>query len=361
MSKSIYLGIDDGHAMVNVYGEGDSSVTLHSRVRQGIADNLAIGSKPDIVDGLTITVNGHSYACGTKVTSSFMDTRVENFPGSEQNIALIAYAVAVYFKGNLPTDEQIIICTGLPMGTYYPNISTMQSNKEIIERKNKALMESEIFIEIEGKKQQIKFAEVITRPECMMAIYDEIIEESQKQGVERYTKRVSMDKFKDVTTCYLDIGGRTSDLVLFDGNNLIGQCSGSYEVGALTVADKVRDALKAEYAEFSPRILDKIMKFYLDNKNNSEAKFNFKNKLIDVLPVINQVLSQEIITIQNFINAKINTRADQIDNFKIFGGGAYLYHDLLAESLKDYPISWVESPELLNARSFYKFVRYGRK
>jgi hypothetical protein len=361
MSKSIYLGIDDGHAMVNVYGEGDSSVTLHSRVRQGTADNLTVGTEPDIADGATITVNGNSYACGRTVNANFMDTRVENFPGSEQNIALIAYAVAVFFKGKIPTDDQIIICTGLPMGTYYPNIATMQPNKEVIERKNKALMESEIFITHGGKKQQIKFAEVITRPECMMAIYDEMIEESLKQGIERYTKRVSTDKFKDVTTCYLDIGGRTSDLVLFDGNNLIGQCSGSYEVGALTVADKVRDSLKAEHGEFSARRLDEMMKFYLENKNKPTEKFPLQRKMIDVIPVINQVLSQEIITIQNFINAKINTRADQIDNFKIFGGGTYLYRDLLDECLKDYPISWVESPELLNARSLYKFVRYGRK
>lgn len=361
MSKGIYLGIDDGHAMVNVFGEANTSVTLNSRVRQGTADNLTVGTEPDVSDGATITVNGNAFACGRTVNASFMDTRVENFPGSEQNIALIAYAIAVYFKGRIPTDVPITICTGLPMGTYYPNIASMQPNREVIDKKNKALMESEIYITHGAKKQQIKFAEVITRPECMMAIYDEMIEESHHSGNERYTKRVNMDKFKDATTCYLDIGGRTTDLVLFDGNNLIGQCSGSYEVGALTVADKVKDALKAEHGEFSARRLDEMMKFYLENKKRPTEKFSVQRKTIDVIPVISQVLSQEIITISNFINAKINTRADQIDKFKIFGGGTYLYRDLLETALANYPIEWMDHPELVNARSFYKFVRYGRK
>lgn len=360
MSRTIYLGIDDGHAMVNVVGEGGTSVTVNSRVRQGFADNLTVGAEPNVADGLTVTVNNNNYACGRTVNASFMDTRVESFPGSEQNIALIAFAVAVYFKGKIPS-EPIQICTGLPMSTYYPNIGTMEPNRALIDKKNKQLKESEISITIGSTKQVIKFADVITRPECMMAIYDEMIEESLHQGNERYTKRINMDKFQDSTTCYLDIGGRTTDLALFDGNNLIGQCCGSVEAGVLTVVDKVRDILKAEHGEFSAMRLDQMIKFYLANKGVKDAKFTFQRKVVDVIPVVERVLAQEIITIKNFINAKVNTRRDQIDNFKIFGGGPYLYRELLEKELADYPVTFATNPELVNATSFYKFLRYGRK
>lgn len=359
MSKSFVLGVDDGHATVNVVGEGGLSVTVNSRVRNGASDSLIIGREPDIADGATITVNGSSFSCGPTVNTSYMDTRIDDFPGSDQNIALIAYGVASYFKGDIP-DHPINICTGLPMSVYYPNLAEMARNDELINHKNKAIKEKEIIVTVGKSSKQIKFGDVITRPECMMAIYDEMIAESPKQGVDRYIARADSSKLKDKTTCYLDIGGRTTDLVFFDGDALIGQCSGSSEVGVLTTVDKVRDSLKLTYGELTSKRLDELMKFYMQNRNNSDAVFKFQNKEIKVVPVVTAILEQEILKIQNFISTKINSRKDQIDMFRIFGGGQYLFQPLLGAALADYPIEWSDKPELVNARSFYKFMRYGR-
>ena len=132
----------------------------------------------------------------------------------------------------------------------------------------------------------------------------------------------------------LDIGFRTTDIVVADGQSLVTRrCKGNHEIGVGLIVDDVRQYIKAHGRNPSNSLLEEIMYAYAHGKSFPKSLKGEKGE--DLEPGVRDVIEKSIKrvgkSLELFISATLNTEGMNVgsdyDCLFLAGGGAYYFED----------------------------------
>jgi len=134
----------------------------------------------------------------------------------------------------------------------------------------------------------------------------------------------------------LDIGYRTTDIVVADGQSLITRlCKGNHEIGVGLLVDDVRQYIKDHGRNPSSGLLEEIMYAYAHGKSFPSSLKGEKGEVLE--PGVRDVIAKSIKrvgkSLEKFISATLNTEGMNVgsdyDTLFLAGGGAYYFEDMV--------------------------------
>lgn len=348
-SDIFYAGMDDGFNTTIAYTERGEVVIRPSRIRIGgstgihLKNNQSKAMLPKVykTDGVTYSVNA----------STSDDTVHDDYPFSGENRVMVQHVLNEIKHRD--TAIPISMCTGLPIRRYYR--ASGQLNSESIEKKIDSLNQPVTTFDGETEKDGIKVGKNIVMPESLAAIFDLAIEE--KREINNPHQRSPKTKLnKDVFNkhiAFVDIGGRTTDVAIW--------AAGSVERGDFATENFGMEIIRKALKEF---ILDEFQTGSVPDEMITQAlkthSISIAGKEYSVQSQVFENRQFVVEKIKNMISGVLGSKAKLIDEVVFFGGGAeQLYESGLSELYGHQRL--LDSPITVNARAFYKYLRYFSK
>lgn len=326
---AIPLGIDDGFAATKVALPDGRLVTIPSRGRIGkaaVSQIAGISRAGAISEYLT---DGTVYSVGQV---DGMSTRFEGYASSGLNRAIVQHALQVAGMAGRPVHA----VSGSPMSAFYfPDGSKRTAATEA---KRASLLRAVTCLD-GGRPAEIAFHAVI--PEALAAWYDYVVEDSAGEprlDEARASRAVAV----------IDIGGRTTDYAVVDGQTLQHAASGSVSRGLLDVKSAVAEAIQQRFD------LE-----YVDERQVDGALRSGQTRLFGQ----DHDFSREVAAAKAMLLEALHDetrgrlgRGAGVDAVHFVGGGAIV----LAETIQTwFPHgSIAPHPVFANARGMLKFLRY---
>lgn len=341
--SSFFVGIDDGYNTTIAFTARGESLILPSRVR--IGGSTAIQFKKDkSIMPVQYRTEGSAFSVNASVSD---DITHDDYPFSGANRVMVQHALrAIRFRDE---DDAVAICTGLPMRRYYK--STGANNTDVIERKIKSLQLPVTCID-DNKSVQISHNSVM--PESLSAIFDLLITERRAPN-EPTSSKPTVKENKDCLgkhIAFVDIGGRTTDVAIWAGGQVEKGNFGTLNAGMEDIYRDIRENITDEFS--LPQVPDQVV---FDAFKTGKVRIS--GEIHDVSSMIKDAIMVTSERIRNTLTGIIGSKAQLLEEVVFIGGGAealYTHEHGLGEVFKNQRLS--DDPILVNARSFYKYLRY---
>lgn len=289
--------IDDGHSHVKaaLLNEDGSTnrVSFESAAKAGAAALMDFGGG---VSAAVYTTEGHRYTIGPRhlLAESGLDTRTTDYPLSQFNRVLVAHAL---HELGIPSGGEIEIATGLPIREW-----VMGTKDSRVEGKTRNL---EIPVTAADGWERPALVRQHVFPEAISAYVSAV-----DQGVAEIGDPVAV----------VDIGGRTMDVALIqvvNGRPLLNrEKSGSEEIGALAVRDRLRALLAKKFE------LDQVPDIFVDQAM-SKGRVRVFNKDTDCRDLVKDACRDVQTQAANAAKHRIGQGAD-LSTIILVGGGSHL-------------------------------------
>jgi len=227
------VGLDDGYAYTKVALADGRLFTVPSRARRGAAGVTWIREQEQRI--FEYESEGTVYSVGAVDGEP---TLFDEYPNSALNRVIVQHALQ---QAGL-SGRSIHLVSGLPVAAFYRNDG--QRRQEAIDQKRDSL---KLTVEpLRGNriprrsvvKTSVAFHEVI--PEALAAWYDHVIV-TQDDGVTLDGDRLN------APIAIVDIGGRTTDYVVVQGQGIVHGSTGSLNRGMLAVKSRVADLIQEAF------------------------------------------------------------------------------------------------------------------
>lgn len=334
MTDKKQLGVDDGH--FGIKAVNGKTLYIPSRIISGNYPYISLTSDENV--SFVYEVDSKQYTVVERPSLNsghrFLQTRTDDFPSSDMNLILVYHALV-----RAGVDGDCSICTGLPFNQFYTKTG----------QKNKALIES--------KKQS--FTRVVT---ALNAVNIPIINEHIvcSEGVAgyfdlKYNQDGSVnEEFMDLSSkglvCLVDIGGRTTNIIVIDNGAIDFSRSTTVDIGCLSLKDNFTSRLEAKLntAGIPDKMVDEMMM----------QDGIYKDKNIDASDILNPLKVELAVEIVNNVKHKIKNNAD-LALIAFIGGGSVLLMDQLKKLYDKSLVKFVKDPVNSNARGMQKLLKYG--
>ncbi|ABO11091.2 MULTISPECIES: ParM/StbA family protein [Acinetobacter] len=344
--KTLTVGVDDGHDGIKIYcGEVGKSFRLPSRVANG---RTIIGDT-DEVNKQIIHVNG-KYFTVDEFTKEHIDTRTEDYPLSDANVALVHHALHQAFDGQY---RKFKIATGLPLNRYYGGKDKAKNEKLIADKTQNLLINKDFnnptvynLYEHDKKNDPLQILNHIVLSEGQCAYFDALMDDNGK--------RSSMyEDLWEGGCAIIDIGGRTTDIAMINprGGTMQASRCDTLDVGIITLKNKVSQNLK-EFFGLSSNITDWRL-----SKALKTGIYNHGGKDHDISKILNAAKVEITDQIENSIKVNVQDGQD-LGAVLLVGGGSITLGDELLKRFNYDNWHLVKQPEFANARGMYKCAKY---
>lgn len=349
MKKQIILGLDDGHSYIKVCGSPDKTGKLQKIIFPSIAYSGAIFQGEQALEHV-IKVKDDTYTVGiTTSAEQALDTRTLEYPTSGYNKALIYQAIRKYCEAIGIKDKDICnyefkILTSLPVSRYYQSSG---KNNDLIQKKKEFLLNEEDCYRV-SDNIRLAITDHIVLCEAQVAFFNKIIDQhgNPTEDEEILTSN---------ECCVIDIGGKTTDIVLVvQGGNIISKDkSKSQDLGILDIFDDIENLIK------SKKNISKVNKAWLTqatNKGKKYGQYGIGDKAIDISDIIKTAKKEFVIKLKNLITKTIGS-GDDLAMIVFCGGGAEFLREEINEIMGEQAFIDDEA-QFSNAKGLWKLGTY---
>lgn len=344
-ASTFFVGMDDGYNTTIAYTERGEMIIRPSRVRIGGSSGIKLQTGLDDASPSVFRTEGVTYSVNASTSD---DTVHDDYPFSGENRSMIQH-VLNEIKYRDPQQE-ISICTGLPMRRYYR--ANGQLNSESINKKISSLNKPVSIIDEQGEHEGLSIASNIVMPESLAAVFDLALEEKRDPQNPR-SRNVKIKKNKDVFgqhIAFIDIGGKTTDVAIWAAGQVEKGDFGTENFGMEIIRKNVKEFIMDEFSIGS--VPDKMITDALESKTIRIA--GQSHSVADEVERNTQLVVEKI---KNMSSSILGSKAKLIDEIVFFGGGAEaLYHKGLSDLYQHQRL--LNNPISVNARAFYKYRRY---
>lgn len=337
--KTIFIGQDDGFYNNKVAGPNGFLMCEPSRSRHGKANvtSLDSGLKPDIAE---FKVDNTFYSAGEIDSES---TMFDDYPISTLNRINVHHAL---YKAGL-AGKNIHLATGLPLSLFYKG-KTGDKNVDFVSKKEKNLLADVELVAASPKYgdavKPFKIVEHVVTVENHVAWFHLMI----KEGADG--KHAFDMKRKSLPFGFIDMGGRTTDLLVVENGNVDRARSSSINCGMLDVRKSIKDSIMSTYGinHVSDTMLDSAIK---------RGKITLFNEDRRVADIVRSAKEQVISRLRNEANLIFGQGAD-LHSVHMFGG-SYLDYKSYIETDPWFKHQEADAnPLYVNALGMYKYIRY---
>lgn len=271
-------------------------------------------------------IEGVRYAVGPNVAGS--DTRFEEFPYHPANLAVAMDAI----RRVVEPGARVHVIAGVPLNRFY--LPSGDINASVSSRKTQAWSRTVRSLRGPALPQICKVAVIA---EAVAAWFDFVIDDSF----------VARDEVVNDFMAVVDIGGRTTDIAVFQDGNINLELSGTMDSGVLEIQKRVIDTLSVRFpgTKFPRALLMDAVKF-------GEAQLG--TGAIDISSDVLDGQRSLAANIELFMRAKFGNQVPLMKRVLFVGGGAHA----LQFALRDrFPSAvFAEDPQMANARGMLKFA-----
>lgn len=345
--KSLIVGVDDGHDGIKIYnGELGIKIRMPSRVAIG----STIMGDPDDVNKKIIIVNGNKYTVD-EFCDEHIDTRTEDYPISEANVALVYQALNKAFGKD---HRNFKIATGLPLNRFYGGKDDSKNTDLINKKINNLLinLQNKDVFNLHDQTNQIDpitIAKHIVLSEAQCAYFDALMTDKGKPS------DIHDDLFEG-GCAVIDIGGRTTDIAVINprGGTMQASRCGTIDVGIITLKSILNQNIKATF-KLATDVTD-----WRINKALDTGLLSISNKQEDISELIEEAKDKVIDQIVNKVKVHVRDGKD-LGAVLLVGGGSIILGEKLTNKLEYSNIHLVKDPEYANARGMYKCAAFMAK
>lgn len=301
----IPLGLDDGHRNSKLVMDSNNLCIIDSQAQAGEQSQISFGRGQKSVYQYKV---GHQPFIVGKIQEA-MSTNFNEYPTSELNRAIVTHALR---QLKLDMGQKVAIVTGLPLKRFYRGKAI---NQTLIEAKRQSLLKNDVVEVVYGPHgSEISREHIPTivkhevLPEGVAAWMDYVIDyDSQGNTVknaDKYNQKVGI----------VDIGGRTTNLLVMESSNIDFARSDTKDLGGLNIEKAVAEEIYANFG-FVPSLLQL-------NRVMMEHKLEVWGKEEDVSDIVTRF---EEIEAQNIVGAIRSVFKNAADLKKVlFVGGTTL-------------------------------------
>lgn len=226
--------------------------------------------------------------------------------------------------------------SGLPVGSFYHKDGSRRDG--MLDRKRDNLKRA--VHPIDGRlAAEIAFHEVI--PEALAAWYDQVITESDG-GIQLASERL------DVPLAVVDIGGRTTDVVVVADQAVQHASSGSVRCGLLDVKREVAEGIRARFDL-------EVVSERCANQAVRHGRVRLFGRDHDVTDLMTRAQRQLIERLHAETQRQLGQGAE-LERVVFVGGGSVALADPIRDWFPNQAIA--EHPAFANARGMLKYLRY---
>lgn len=318
------FGVDDGYAATKIWGPNGGHLKFPTMIKQGT---------PTLTDMQGRSVSAHystegaHYTLGEKDSD---DTVHDSFHGSNFNRVAVHHAVQELHR----TGGKVSVACGLPFMDFFRGGS---KNNDLVNYKKDSLTKP---------VQRMGGAHPIITIDSVSVF---------SQGVAGYMDRhfdqdgniIDESKLEEPMVV-MDIGGRTTDIVLLERGHIDQSVSETVNTGVLDVIKNLRGALNEKLGLSDASGIDLLTAQVILEKRSFKAH----GRNIQVEADIDSAIRSVGDRLKNIIDKNIRSKFN-IECIYLIGGGAY-HFDYLFKQYGNLVVP--EDPEFANARGFYKFL-----
>jgi plasmid segregation protein ParM len=326
----VLLGVDDGFEYIKIDEAGSKQAAFQSRAALGGEKRIHIGAGFGADTIQEYVTDDAVYQIGD--IDNALPTRYDDYPVSSHNRALVVSALErAGYAG-----KKVEICTGLPLRTFYSGGG--EPNKLMIHNKRENLLKNDVRNAKGEPILEIVAHEVIA--ECVATYLDYVVSDTEDGGV-----KMNSDRLKD-KIAIVDIGGRTTDIVVVENWSVKLDQAATMDVGMLSARQSLSEKILVTHdVTVSDKMLISAMK---------TGYIKIYGRQVDVRGLVHDSLRDLLQNIKTKVKQVIGKGVD-IDCVIMTGGGA----QSLSEALTGwYPRQIIASnPQFSNAKGMRKFLQ----
>lgn len=317
------VAVDDGYDYTKVVTRSRSAriPTAYSLELSPYA--ALMGSNPDDLERI-YEIEGVQYAVGPKVAG--METRFEDFPYHPANLAVAMDGIRRVVEPGRPVQ----IIAGVPLNRYYS--PTGEINEQVLEKKSLAWTRH---VKSDGPALP-RIMKITVIAEAVAAWFDFVVNDNF----------VPNDDLINDFMAVVDIGGRTTDIAVFQDGNVNMAMSGTKDSGVLDVQSCVSRLLEDKFkgTKFPRSMLNDAVKF---------GTLKLASGQVDLSAEVIKERRSLVSKIEIFMNGKLGSQMPLIQRVLFVGGGA---HALQFELKDRFPNAvFAQDPQMANARGMLKY------
>lgn len=346
MSQILHVGLDDGYNTTIAYTGRNETIITPSRVRIGGSSAITFGAGDDAEKPVQYRTGDNTYSVNAAQSD---DTVNDDYPYSGANRVMVHHALGqVRYKDDA---MPLHICTGLPIRRYYKSNAT--PNEEVIDKKTASLKLPVTCID--RNNLELNIARNIVMPESLSAIFDSLYEERRSpHEPHNGNPKVIQHKHKlNEHVAFIDIGGRTTDVAIWAGGRVEKGNFSTLNVGMESIYDDIRDAIEDEFG--LPQVPQSIVAHAFKT-----GSVMLSNRDHEIKQLVDDAVNTTCERIRNLIHTVVGSQAKLLNEVQFIGGGAEaLYLRGLSNIYENQRLA--DDPVVVNARAFYKYLRYAAK
>jgi plasmid segregation protein ParM len=321
------IGLDDGYATTKIALPSGRVFAFPSRARVGASAITSLNVHH---------INVREYETGgCRYTAGAVDgesTRFDDYPFSNLNRVIVQHALQ---EAGLD-GSALHVVSGLPVGAFYH--AGGNKRLDVIARKTANLLEG--VVPTDGRlPAEVASHEVI--PEALAAWYDHVLTDGP-EGAHLDAEKVR------TPLGVVDIGGRTTDYVVVEGESILHRSSGSLRCGLLDVKQQLAEQLQRRFdlVDVSERTVEDAV------HTRSVRLFGQTHDVSELLePALREVVER--------IYAETRRQLGQgatLERVLFVGGGALALAPHIRQWFPNQVIA--PMPVFANARGMLKYLRY---
>lgn len=347
--KKAWIGLDDGNFGSKLVGIIENNGVRGEPIQLSIPTRIALGAITQM-NGLSGVVNaGNIYEFnGNKYTvidsddksvySNIIDPRSIVYHTSVENVIMAKHALKL--AGIDETFDEVRIVTGLPFRDYFNFEGSVNKDNQNAKIDNFSLKWDQVTCQDGSKLPKITKHSILS--EGAGAYLNECIDFSGEETLNDVTSA-----FKSGPVSFVDIGGRTIDIVTFTqgGSNIINEYSDTAEYGALDLSHEVSKVIKSALKIKTNLLPDKVDEAIRTGMYYVRGQDHNVSSIVDVAKAT--FFNRLSLEIKNILKA-----ADDISMIVYVGGGSQLVRDQLGDIYQQ--SHFIDQPEFANANGFLK-------
>jgi plasmid segregation protein ParM len=325
---AIFIGVDDGFYETKVAIGEDDCFSVPSRAKSGEDRQISItgSTKPTI-----FTYDTPDGPFSTGALRAHDSTAFDTYPFSTMNRVLVMHALR---EAGVPEGANISICTGLPIKRFYLGAAMDQ---QCIKKKRDNLLLNDVRTRDGFELPVVKNHTVVAEG---IAAWLNLVLQRNKDGIlekdsETVEKRI----------CFIDIGGRTTDVAVIQNGILDAERSITVELGMLSVGEIVREKIVETY-----KIEPTSLQLESATTEGSITIWGEEHSTNDICQAAKKTVASSI---EAVVRKTIGSAAD-IDRVRFVGGSVAALGDLVNDWFPHQEIS--ENPSFENALGMRKFA-----
>ncbi|MCF2900975.1 ParM/StbA family protein [Pseudoalteromonas sp. OFAV1] len=322
------IGVDDGYDEVKVVLPDGECLRIPSHAKSGIDSSISFGNEEKTI--FSYKVEGKDYVAGKILEHD--NTASDDYPISNLNKVVVMHALR---KASLSEKHKLHICTGLPLKKFYKR---GKPNADLIKRKMENLKSKNITSQDDYSLPEIVNHQVLA--EGLAAWFDYITYFNSDGRIERHN-----DKYQQ-RIAVIDIGGRTTDIVVIKNGAIDYERSSTIDAGMLNIKEEVRELIRDE---LEVEINNEQMHTAIN-----EGKVKLWGEWEDVQDIVARAESIITTRIESEAKHKLKNASD-IDVVLFVGGTVNKIKGKIYNWFRTQVI--VEQPGFANARGMQKYAQ----